>query len=61
MIVVHNGKVFEDVLARQLTHHELLSALRQSGCACIDDVQSAMLENNGAISVIGDRGGDEPQ
>ena len=63
VIVVHNGRVFEDVLAHvQLTHHELLSALRQSGCACIDDVQSAILENNGAISVIRrNRGGDEPQ
>jgi uncharacterized membrane protein YcaP (DUF421 family) len=62
VIVVHNGKVFEDVLAQvQLTHHELLSALRQSGCACVDDVHSAILENNGAISVIPrNRAGDEP-
>ena len=61
VIVVHNGKVFEDVLAHvQLTHHELLSALRQSGCGCIDDVHSAILENNGAISVIR-RARGEPQ
>jgi uncharacterized membrane protein YcaP (DUF421 family) len=52
-IIVHNGRVFEDVMARaQLTHHELQAALRQSGCACIEDVHSAVLENNGAISVL---------
>jgi len=52
-IIVHNGKVFEDVMAKaQLTHHELQAALRQSGCACVEDVQSAVLENNGSISVL---------
>jgi len=52
-IVIHNGKVFEDVMARaQLTHHELQAALRQAGCGCVDDVQSAILENNGVISVL---------
>jgi uncharacterized membrane protein YcaP (DUF421 family) len=62
VIVIHNGKVLEDVLAHvQLTHHELLSALRKSGYACIDDVQSAILENNGSISVIPrNRARDEP-
>ena len=52
-VLVHNGKLFEDVMARaQLTHHELQGALRQGGCACVEEVQSAILENNGAISVI---------
>jgi uncharacterized membrane protein YcaP (DUF421 family) len=52
-IIVHNGQVFEDVMAAaQLTHHELQAALRQAGCACVEDVQSAVLENNGAISVL---------
>lgn len=52
-IIIHNGKVFEDVMAKaQLTHHELQAALRQAGCACVEDVQSAVLENNGAISVL---------
>jgi len=53
LIIVHNGRVFEDVLARaKLTHHELDAALRQNGCTCVDEVRSAILENNGAISVI---------
>src|SRR5690242_2184640 len=32
-ILVHNGKLYEDVLSKaKLTHHELNAALRQSGC-----------------------------
>jgi uncharacterized membrane protein YcaP (DUF421 family) len=51
-LLVHNGKLFEDVLTRaQMTHHELNAALRRSGVACIEDVHSAVLENNGSISV----------
>lgn len=56
-VVIHNGEVFEDVMASaKLTHHELQSALRQAGCACTADVQSAILENNGVISVVARRG-----
>jgi uncharacterized membrane protein YcaP (DUF421 family) len=52
-VLIHNGKVFERVMARvQLTHHELMAAIRQNGCACIDDVHLAVIENNGAISVV---------
>jgi len=52
-ILIHNGHLFEDVLAAaHLTHHELNAALRQSGCTCVEDVRSAVLENNGAISVV---------
>src|SRR5258708_18182900 len=52
-VLIHNGKLFEDVMARaHLTHHELNAALRQAGCAAVSDVHSAVLENSGAISVI---------
>jgi len=52
-IIIHNGKVFEDVMrSAQLTHHELNAALRRAGCGCADEVQAAVLENNGSISVI---------
>jgi len=52
-VLIHDGKLFEDVMANaQLTHHELQAALRQGGCTCVQEVQSAILENNGAISVI---------
>ncbi len=52
-VLIHNGKLFEDVMAKaQLTHHELNSALRRSGCSSVEDVHSAILENNGSISVV---------
>ena len=52
MVLIHNGKLFEDVMASaQLTHHELNAALRQAGCDRVADVHCAILENNGAISV----------
>ncbi|HEX4496356.1 MAG TPA: YetF domain-containing protein [Thermoanaerobaculia bacterium] len=51
-ILIHNGKLYEDVLTKaQLTRHELNAALRQNGCTCIEEVHTAVLENNGQISV----------
>lgn len=51
-VLIHNGRLFEDVMQRALlTHHELEAALRAAGCACIADVHYAILENNGQISV----------
>lgn len=53
-VLIHNGVLFEDVMASaQLTHHELNAALRRSGYTCVAEVHSAVLENNGAISVAG--------
>jgi uncharacterized membrane protein YcaP (DUF421 family) len=52
-ILIHNGKLYEEVMARsQLTHHELNAALRQAGCASVEDVHAAILETNGVISVV---------
>lgn len=52
-VLIHNGKLFEDVMVKaQLTHHELNAALRRSGCSSVSEVHSAILENNGAISVV---------
>lgn len=51
-VLVHNGRVFTDVMEREkLTHHELNAALRSAGCACVEQVHYAILENNGTISV----------
>jgi uncharacterized membrane protein YcaP (DUF421 family) len=51
-ILIHNGKLFEDVMKHaQLTHHELTSAMRQAGCEAVDEVHVAVLENNGSITV----------
>jgi uncharacterized membrane protein YcaP (DUF421 family) len=52
-VLIHNGRVFESVMvSAQLTHHELNAALRQSGCDSASQVHLAVLENNGAISVV---------
>ena len=52
-VLIHNGKVYEDVIAKaRLTHHELAAALRQAGCGCAEEVHTAILENDGAISVV---------
>jgi uncharacterized membrane protein YcaP (DUF421 family) len=59
LVLIHNGKLFEDVMARaQLTHHELDAALRQAGCDCVAQVHCAILENNGSITVTSRAGGD---
>jgi len=51
-ILIHNGKLFSDVLEKEkLTHHELNAALRAAGCACVEEVHYAILENTGAITV----------
>ena len=51
-LLIHNGHLFPDVMRRvQLTHHELNSALRQNGCSSVEEVHTAVLENNGSISV----------
>jgi uncharacterized membrane protein YcaP (DUF421 family) len=51
-ILIHDGRLYEDVLARtQLTRHEVNAALRQAGCSCMEEVHTAILENNGSISV----------
>jgi uncharacterized membrane protein YcaP (DUF421 family) len=51
-VLVHNGHVYRDVMDREkLTQSELDAALRLAGCASIEDVHFAVLENNGQISV----------
>lgn len=52
-VIIHNGQVFLDVLAQaHITRHELDEALRQAGCESPEQVHLAMLENNGAITVV---------
>jgi uncharacterized membrane protein YcaP (DUF421 family) len=52
-VIIHNGRVFDDVMREaKLTHHDLHSALRQNGCGCVEEVQTAIPENNGSVSVV---------
>lgn len=52
-VLIRDGKLFTQVMRRaQLTEHELHAALRQGGCTEVGQVALAILEINGAISVI---------
>jgi uncharacterized membrane protein YcaP (DUF421 family) len=52
-VLIHNGKLFAEVMASaHLTHHELHAALRASGCSSVEEVHTAILENSGCISVV---------
>jgi len=51
-ILVRNGKVCTEVLKReQITHSELVEALRREGCTSLTKVRFAVLENDGQITV----------
>jgi uncharacterized membrane protein YcaP (DUF421 family) len=51
-ILVRNGQVCKHVLAReQITHSELVEALRREGCSSLTKVRYAILENDGHISI----------
>ncbi len=59
-ILIHHGVLREDVMKReQLTIDELQSALRASGCTRAVEVELAVLENNGHITVIQKRDWDQ--
>jgi len=52
-ILVNRGHVHEDALrAENISHEELLQALRENGCATLGDCRLAVLEVDGAVSVI---------
>jgi len=52
-ILIHNGQINQQVLNEEkLTQHELDAALRQGGVLSVADVKVAIIENNGAISII---------
>jgi len=51
-ILVRNGVVRKDVLAReQISVSELVEALRREGCSSLTKVRYAILENDGHISI----------
>jgi uncharacterized membrane protein YcaP (DUF421 family) len=52
-LLIHNGKVIEQNMRRELvTHDELMAALRRQGLFSIDEVRVALLEENGAITAV---------
>src|SRR6266853_406086 len=52
-VLIRDGKLFQKTLEHaKLTRHEVMTALREAGCASIEEVRAALLENDGSISVI---------
>ncbi len=53
LVLIHNGKCFQKVLDEQnISREDLDRAIRESGLNAIYEVKLAILETNGAISVI---------
>jgi uncharacterized membrane protein YcaP (DUF421 family) len=51
-VLVRHGRVLKDVLAEeQITHSELLEALRREGCSSLSKVRYAILEPSGDITI----------
>lgn len=52
-LLVHNGKVIQSNLRRELlTRDELMAALRRQGILSLDEVRVALLEETGAITAV---------
>lgn len=53
VVLVHNGKILEDHLAKvRLKNVELMETLREKGAFNIADVEFAILESDGNVSVL---------
>ena len=53
IFLIRDGLIMESNLrAEKITHHELMAALRGAGCANIEHARHAILETNGAITVV---------
>jgi uncharacterized membrane protein YcaP (DUF421 family) len=51
-VLVRHGRVLKNVLAEeQITHSELLEALRREGCSSLSKVRYAILEPSGDITI----------
>ncbi len=52
VLVSHGHLVEESLRAENLTHHDLMQALRENGCPAVEDCRLAVMEVDGTISVI---------
>jgi uncharacterized membrane protein YcaP (DUF421 family) len=51
-VLVRNGRVLNEAMSReQVTHSELIEALRREGCTSLTNVRYAVLENDGNITI----------
>lgn len=52
-LLVHRGRLLEDNLAKErLSAHDLRIRLRHQGVHSVDEVEQAVLESDGALSII---------
>ncbi|KMM75084.1 membrane protein [Xanthomonas sp. NCPPB 1128] len=57
VVLARDGHVFRQVLRRELVSHaDFEAAMRQQGCQGIDDVRLALLETNGHITILSNKG-----
>ncbi|MFI5183267.1 MAG: DUF421 domain-containing protein [Vicinamibacteria bacterium] len=55
-LLIYRGKVHTEHLKKEgLSHAELLQALRENGCATIEECRLAVLEVDGTISVVAEK------
>jgi uncharacterized membrane protein YcaP (DUF421 family) len=53
VLLAHNGKVYKDVLRRELVSgQDFEKAMREAGIEGVDDIRLAVLETNGHITVV---------
>ncbi|MEJ1097576.1 MULTISPECIES: YetF domain-containing protein [unclassified Pseudoxanthomonas] len=53
VLLAHDGKVYKDVLRRELvSRQDFEKALREAGIEGVDDIRMAVLETNGHITVV---------
>ncbi|WII73490.1 DUF421 domain-containing protein [Bdellovibrio sp. 22V] len=51
-VLIYKGQLNEDLVRRErLTRHEIEAAMRQEGCTTYEEVELAVLENNGSITI----------
>lgn len=61
VLIARDGRLLESVLRRELlTRADFDAALRQQGCRSIDEVELALLEINGHITIVPRKGAAEP-
>ena len=56
-ILVNRGHVYEESLKDEgITHEDLLQALRENGCATLEECRLVVLEVDGRISIVENKG-----
>lgn len=52
-VLFHNGKIYGKILSEdQITRQELIAAVHKAGYGDLDAIRTAILENDGTISII---------